>query len=964
MAAVTHAATATWSTTAGTTTTPTNTATPALGDLIVVIAPSTGVVTSAVTDNNADGLGAYTKIGSTFTGFSTSGNLTVWVRNALIGSATSTVFTAPQNGSTGGGLDVFRVSGMIRTGSGAVRGSGGQSAGTLGTTPAPVLSLTPLTGNPVITAACNGTNPGGVTQPASYTEPTNLGYNSPPAGLDTAFINSGITSATITWGSTSATAFASVAIELDTSVPAGPVFTQSPRPVQAKIPAYGQRMAGPGPCGRAYGISAGAPVQNPPPPPPPGLQNVVRETGYYYTGRIGASYGARVTNPTQGPPFYPRPFPVQAQDLPPRRGRVYATPKPVTPSVPARTGPAFYPFTSEVRSAFPQQPLLRGRAASSPGGPVANPSVVAVSGAIPGAVRASLPVNLRGRVRVVPSAVTVRPVHAGPPFYPAVQAVRARLPLQPLLRGRTASNAGSPPRNPGSGPAVYPLQGPVRARTQSPFSEGRARSNAGAAVRNPGTGPAFRQAVRAARAVIPQVFSKGRVSSGPGAPLANPGAGPVFRAAVKPARVPVPQSFSKGRVSSGRGAPIQNPSHGPVFTQAVIPARARTPLPPRGRTASNPGGPVQNPVPGITGPPFFPSRSPARARIPQNGPRGRTASGPGAPVRNPSRGPVFRQAAGPARTRVPQVFSRGRAAGSPGAAVYSGPPFRQAASPARIRPSLPPRGRIASNAGGPVQNPPPVVTGPVFRQATSPARIRPGLPPRGRITSCAGAPVRNPSHGPVFLAAVRPVRAPVPQPFSKGRVSANPGAPPPRAAPVYPQHGPARARIIPPPRGRTGSNPGTAAYSGPVFRPLNHPVQARFPLPPRGRTSGNPGIPVAAAPKPVPVYPLHGPVQARRPLPPHGRVITGNPGAPRRNPQAGPRFTQAVRPCRCRVPQNAPRGRTASGPGGPVQNKPFNRILIATGDPFTLWATSGPVTAWDTGDPFAAWETGSPFTTE
>ena len=57
MATVTHAATATWSTTGGNTT---NVATPAVGDLIVVIAPSTGVATSAVTDRKAAGGGTYT----------------------------------------------------------------------------------------------------------------------------------------------------------------------------------------------------------------------------------------------------------------------------------------------------------------------------------------------------------------------------------------------------------------------------------------------------------------------------------------------------------------------------------------------------------------------------------------------------------------------------------------------------------------------------------------------------------------------------------------------------------------------------------------------------------------------------------------------------------------------------------------------------------------------------------------
>lgn len=216
MATVTIAGTATWNTTGGNTT---ETATPALRDLIVVVAASTGAATTAVTDNNADLEGAYTQVDANRTGFSTTGTLTVWVRNSLIGSATSTVFTATQTGSTGGGLDVYRVSGMARAGAGAVRSAGGQSTGTLGTTPAPVLSLTPLTTNPIITAVANGTSPAGVTGPASYTATTNLGYATPTTGLVVAFISSGITSATVTWGSTSATAFASTAIELDSSIP-------------------------------------------------------------------------------------------------------------------------------------------------------------------------------------------------------------------------------------------------------------------------------------------------------------------------------------------------------------------------------------------------------------------------------------------------------------------------------------------------------------------------------------------------------------------------------------------------------------------------------------------------------------------------------------------------------------------------------------------------------------------------
>jgi hypothetical protein len=56
MATVTHAATATWNTTAGD---KTNAFTPAVGDLIVAVAPATGVATSAVSDDQG---GTYTKI--------------------------------------------------------------------------------------------------------------------------------------------------------------------------------------------------------------------------------------------------------------------------------------------------------------------------------------------------------------------------------------------------------------------------------------------------------------------------------------------------------------------------------------------------------------------------------------------------------------------------------------------------------------------------------------------------------------------------------------------------------------------------------------------------------------------------------------------------------------------------------------------------------------------------------------
>ncbi len=46
-----------------------------------------------------------------------------------------------------------------------------------------------------------------------------MGYSVPAAGLDAGHLNSGETASTITWGGTSLTAFASIAIEIDASIP-------------------------------------------------------------------------------------------------------------------------------------------------------------------------------------------------------------------------------------------------------------------------------------------------------------------------------------------------------------------------------------------------------------------------------------------------------------------------------------------------------------------------------------------------------------------------------------------------------------------------------------------------------------------------------------------------------------------------------------------------------------------------
>ena len=480
MATITHAGTGVFTTTAGNKTVPAASGfAVAVGDLIVVIAPATGVATSVVTDNNPDGLGAYVKIGSSFTGFSTAGDLSVWVRTALIGSATNTTWTITQTASTGGGADIFRVSGMTLVGAAAVRSSGGQSTGTLGTTPAPVLSKTPVTQNPIITAVCNGTSPGGVTGPATYTAPTNLGYTVPTTGLDTAFINSGITSATVTWGSTSATAFASIAIELDTLGPPGPPILTASQPCGVRVIRVRK--------GSALSTTLISQVAVPPPP-------------------VQA-----------GPPFFPKQA-IRAKYLRfPIAGGITAEFAKATGSVSGPLNGAGF-----------------GNAVGCNGAPVQNPQ-------------------------------------AGPVFYPANQAIRARIPREATVGCVTGRGVGG---------AIC------------------------GAINGSGFGSA-----------------KGSA----GAPVQNPGPGPVFVQRVTPARVtPPPPHPRAGRIGSSFGGPVENPQHGPPVYPLHSPVRARQPLPRRGVCRSVSSVTITIVIPASSsGPTFIPADSPIRAKILQNAPRGR-----------------------------------------------------------------------------------------------------------------------------------------------------------------------------------------------------------------------------------------------------------------------------------------------------------------------------------------------------
>lgn len=196
--------------------TKTVTATPAVGDLIVLVCAHTGnTTTTTPTDNNADGLGTYSLITSALKATSAD-KLAIYVRNKPIGSATSTVFTHAAGTSTGGGVAVFKLTGISKQSTYAALQSAvvnNQSAGT----PTVTMGAAINTGNPCLGVVFNATSPAGMTARASWSESNDVGYSTPTTGMECMVRASGETGSSIAWGSSSASAYCAIVVEFDTS---------------------------------------------------------------------------------------------------------------------------------------------------------------------------------------------------------------------------------------------------------------------------------------------------------------------------------------------------------------------------------------------------------------------------------------------------------------------------------------------------------------------------------------------------------------------------------------------------------------------------------------------------------------------------------------------------------------------------------------------------------------------------
>lgn len=207
----------------------TSAATPTAGNLIAVIAIPSGKATGQghVTDTG-NGLG-YEKCELAFQPTTSNTSTEVYVSlSAAAANSTTWTYTTDSGNATGAIIFVGQISGLTRTGCKAIRQAGITSAHASGSSPATTFTIAPLTGNTIITIVSNLGQPPALTAPASFTRQQDSQYATPTSGADYASSDSGVTATTITWGTSSASAYSAVAIEFDSSAPTTPCSSGVP----------------------------------------------------------------------------------------------------------------------------------------------------------------------------------------------------------------------------------------------------------------------------------------------------------------------------------------------------------------------------------------------------------------------------------------------------------------------------------------------------------------------------------------------------------------------------------------------------------------------------------------------------------------------------------------------------------------------------------------------------------------
>jgi hypothetical protein len=197
--------------------------TPAAGDLLVVMVAASGRQDTPTITTSLAGE-SFTHATSAVLSTNTS-STHIFVANQLT-TATARTITATFGGATTGGyIQVYRISGMEQVGLEAIRQVAKRDSGAQNTAPTgAVFPGAALTTNPVVGLwQSTGTLP---TLPTGFTVDSNVTYSTPTMRHASIKSDSGFASTDLYWGSTSATVYSFVALELDSAeVATGPLET-------------------------------------------------------------------------------------------------------------------------------------------------------------------------------------------------------------------------------------------------------------------------------------------------------------------------------------------------------------------------------------------------------------------------------------------------------------------------------------------------------------------------------------------------------------------------------------------------------------------------------------------------------------------------------------------------------------------------------------------------------------------
>lgn len=192
--------------------------TPAANDLLFVFVVASDTTDAATT---LTGTGGSTFTRSRTTAFRTGTDRIVsFVSDKGVTATSQTVtFGCAGDAATGAVIFVIRVAGIGLYGTAALRQTSDVNNAAAGGTPAASFSAACLTDNVTLGCIGNSTNPATVTPPTSWTEDAagDTGYATPTTGGEYVYRNSGFTGTTMTWGSTSASAFGVSIVEINAS---------------------------------------------------------------------------------------------------------------------------------------------------------------------------------------------------------------------------------------------------------------------------------------------------------------------------------------------------------------------------------------------------------------------------------------------------------------------------------------------------------------------------------------------------------------------------------------------------------------------------------------------------------------------------------------------------------------------------------------------------------------------------